>query len=104
MHTVSKLAKSPVLPLALIVVSCASWLVLHEDTDPAASSSASSDAVFFVEAIEENTAETVPDWTRAADVERLVELFPEGSTWERPGPTSRTAGSSTSCASATAPA
>ena len=68
MNTITKLAKGPILPLALIVASCATWVVMPGGADPVASSPASPNAVFFVQPLEENASETVPDWASGADL------------------------------------
>ncbi len=82
MNALRTLAKSPILPLSLIAVGCAGWTVTRADSDARVTSPASSDGVFFMHALEENSAPTVPDWAGAADVvvearvvsERAVEL------------------------------
>ena len=59
---------SEIPPLALIVASCATWVVMPGGADPVASSPASPNAVFFVQPLEENASETVPDWASGADL------------------------------------
>jgi hypothetical protein len=67
MNQVFKAAKGPVLPLVLIVASCAAWTVLRIDR-PAHSSEAADKGVFFVSPLEETASETIPDWASQADV------------------------------------
>jgi len=67
MGIVIRLARGPLLPLALIVASGVAWVVLRDGADPVPSSWKPVD-VFYMSPFEETRSRTVADWASAADV------------------------------------
>lgn len=67
----TRLIKSPVLPVVLILVGCATWFILHAGATATGSKrppQTSSGQVFFVSPAEETIAETVPEWANQAEL------------------------------------
>lgn len=78
MSTISKLAKSPIPPLALLLASSAAWVAFQADSGPAADSSPSSpDGVFYLQPLEQRASQTVRDWAAAADLIVTAEVTSE---------------------------